>query len=295
MSSPEVTPTTDASVPLTTLNYVNLAAYILNSLVTYGIGAAGLLDRPTNSQVSGKYQTIITPTGLSFAIWGVIFVLQLIWVILQIAVKQYRNNLFVTKVGYNYFLVCLAQVGWTIAFSYEYIEVSLGMMLAILFFLFVIVSRMAGTSWGDDLKNYLLFKLPFTIHFGWILAASAVNVSVVLVKYMQSAMIQFYAGVASLVVVTLIGLSYARNLELTVPAVLIWAWVGIYLELQTPSDSIEATFSEGQIDWIQYGTIGGVVALGVAVLYMISVAIRNRPSTRKSDIVQESAYVREES
>jgi translocator protein len=277
--------------PLNRLNYINAAAYILNVLVTYGIGSAGYLNRPTNAELSDKYQTIITPTGFAFAIWGIIFVLQLIWVVAQIALKQYRNSDFITKVGHNYAYVCLAQVAWTIAFSYEFIEVSVGMMLSILFPLYLIVTALTNTTIINDPKNYALWKLPFSIHFGWILAASAVNVSVLLVDYGVSPSIQFYVGVASLILVTLIGVSYSLKQELIVPLVLIWAWNGIYLELKKPKDSITGQFTSDQITWTQYGTLAGIVVSGLSVLYSLYKVYRIR-SAGVPGTAEETAYIR---
>jgi hypothetical protein len=51
-------------------HYGNVLAYVMNVLITYGIGVGGLFDRPTNGELSEKYQTLVTPIGWAFAIWG---------------------------------------------------------------------------------------------------------------------------------------------------------------------------------------------------------------------------------
>ena len=56
---------------LTAVNYSNIVAYLLNVVVTYGIGVGGILDLPTNDELSAKYQTLVTPIGWTFSIWGV--------------------------------------------------------------------------------------------------------------------------------------------------------------------------------------------------------------------------------
>ena len=47
-------------------------AYLVNFGITYGslTGAFG----QTNEELSAKYQTLITPAGYAFAIWGPIFI-----------------------------------------------------------------------------------------------------------------------------------------------------------------------------------------------------------------------------
>ena len=62
-------PTTSTS-RLTCVNYFNILAYFVNVVITYGIGVAGILDLPTNDELSAKYQTLVTPVGWTFSIWG---------------------------------------------------------------------------------------------------------------------------------------------------------------------------------------------------------------------------------
>merc|ERR1712146_422558 len=54
-------------------NILNLIAYLVNCFVTFGIGTFGLANRPTNGDISDKYQTIVTPFGTSFSIWELSF------------------------------------------------------------------------------------------------------------------------------------------------------------------------------------------------------------------------------
>ena len=55
---------------LVALNYLNIVAYIVNVVFTYGIGVGGFFNLPTNDELSEKYQTLVTPVGWAFAIWG---------------------------------------------------------------------------------------------------------------------------------------------------------------------------------------------------------------------------------
>lgn len=85
-------------------------AFLLNVAATYGIGVLGLFNLRTNTEVSEQYQTIVTPAGYAFAIWGVIFVSQGVFTVAQ-ALPAFRSSDVVVKgVGYYYVLVCVAQV-----------------------------------------------------------------------------------------------------------------------------------------------------------------------------------------
>jgi benzodiazapine receptor len=237
-------------------NWVNVLAYALNTVVTYGIGAAGWLNLPSNGELSLKYQTLVTPVGWAFAIWGIIFVAQFIWVVAQLVVPALRNHpIVVEKVRWNYLGVCLMQVGWTFAFSTETILLSLFFMLAILFFLYRIVSSFrAGASTGSILQEF-----PFSIHCGWILAASFVNFNVVLVYLQLSSVAQFVSAVLSLLVLTFLA---AASPVMVVTLTVAWACVGIYYEVaKGAAESITQRFSETEIHTIQYLALGALVVL----------------------------------
>ena len=74
---------------LNTLNYLNLIGYIINVLVTFA--SASVFSFPDNAELSEKYQTIITPSGGTFAIWGIIFISQGIFAVIQM-LSGYRSN-----------------------------------------------------------------------------------------------------------------------------------------------------------------------------------------------------------
>ena len=98
---------------------VNLVAYGLNVLFTYGIGVAGLFNLPDNTVLSEKYQTLVTPIGWAFSIWGPIFISDALFTLAQLLPKYRDNAIVVDGVGYWYAAVCLAQIFWTLSFSLE--------------------------------------------------------------------------------------------------------------------------------------------------------------------------------
>lgn len=213
------------------LNILNVLAYIANVAVTYGIGVAGIAGTATNAELSAKYQTLVTPIGTAFAIWGVIFLAQLVFTVAQLFGPYRQAPLVVKGVGYYYIAACLSQIGWTVAFTFEIIWLSLLFMLAILFFLVSILMSQYKAQETTIIKDYWLLKFPFAIHAGWIIAASFVNLSVVFVKYEIGPIIQYYTAFATIIVVLLIAalaLGYPNRPEYVVPLVLSWASVSVY-------------------------------------------------------------------
>jgi benzodiazapine receptor len=217
---------------LNLINYANLLAYIANVLVTYSVGNGVLPGAQSNSELSDKYQTLVTPAGYAFAIWGIIFLSQAIFTVAQLLPSVRAVDLVQKGVGWNYVFVCLAQIVWSFVFAYEYIEVSVVAMITILIFLVrTVLSQIKVVSNEDELttstRDYWLLQFPFSIHCGWITAASFVNISVVAVKLQASATVQFCTAIASLVTLLLIAgvaLFYGAS-EYVIPSVLVWATV----------------------------------------------------------------------
>lgn len=274
---------------LTRYNLINIAAYIINVAITFGIGVGGLFNRPTNAELSSKYQTLVTPVGFAFSIWSIIFLFQLIWVVAQVAVKSQRNNEWVQRVGFSYLLVVLAQAGWTFTFSFEYIIASFVFMVLLLFFLWKIIGslRLAEES---TVSQYILWKFPFTIHFGWILAATAVNLNVVLVAENSSASTQFLVASASLVALIFVAFMYLF-LDFTIPLVLVWAWYGIYIQLKNPNNLIINTFTQQQISQVQLAAVIASLVVFGAVVVRAVFAMWKKSNTR-SRTPEEAQYLR---
>lgn len=263
---------------LSCLNYMNVIAYAANTAVTFGIGSFGWFGTNTNTVLSQKYQTLVTPIGLTFSIWGIIFITQFIFVVVQL-LPSFRATPMVAKaIGYDYVNVCVSQVAWTLSFSFEVIWLSLIFMLAILYFLLTIVNDQYKLSILEkqSIRDYWLLKFPFAIHCGWIMAASMVNLSVVLVKYDVAADVQFYIAVgtlAFLVVASLFSLGFPTRPEYVIPVVLAWASFGIYRELGAPKDLIVATFNETNISSIKTGALMSMIVILSAVVLRVIVAI----------------------
>jgi translocator protein len=294
------------------LPWINVVSYLINVAVTYGVGVAGFLDLPSNSVVSEKYQTIVTPIGWAFAIWGIIFVSQGIWALLQLLVYTGRlPELYVETirtVQCYYVLVVATQVAWTLLFANEWIIGSAVMMVCILWNLGIIVFSLARqdrinqqdedadittrgmSSLALSAGKYLLLQFPFAIHFGWILAATVVNVNVVLVAKGLDTNILFYGAVAGLVGLVLVALYLAIGQGfVTVPLVVVWALFGVYSELSAPKEIIALVFSEKELQGVRVGALVSMTVLVLSVAFAIFRKLRESMTTERSG---ESVYLR---
>ena len=248
------------------LNIVNVLGYILNAAIVFGFGTPS-----SNAEFSLKYQTLVTPSAFAFAIWGLIFTTELIWVGVQLLPTYRSNDIVVHGVGWGWVVVCLAQAMWTILFSLEQITLSFIAMVIILIPLVVIltkVSQIDTSSSSSTTSDYWLLKFCFEIHAAWIMAATLVNFNVTLVAWQTSATIQIIAAWLSLVTVLIVSFFYTflNKKKPAVCAVLTWASFGIMTELTHPKTSITATFS---LESIQAVRTGAMVVTGTGIILVI--------------------------
>lgn len=257
-----MTSTTDQEEKLQKLNYANLIGYGLNTLVTYGVGASGYFA--SNSDISAKYQTLVTPAGYAFAIWGIIFTSELVWAVAQMFPAYRARDVVTNGVGWNYVYTCMAQIAWTVAFTSEHIALSLIAMVSILIPLVMILTKTSQTP-SESVGLYWLLKFPFEIHAAWIMAATLVNTNVLLVALELAPSIQVVAAWCSLGVVASASFYYTYKQKWVVPSVLAWASFAIKHELSMPKESISNVFSNETIESLSdaSGILAAVILVGL--------------------------------
>lgn len=253
------------------LNILNIVFYVINFLITYGVGNAGWLGTPDNGELSDKYQTLITPNSSAFSIWGLIFTAQGIFAVAQLFPKFRDDKMVLEGVKYWYILTCITQAGWTIAFGFEVIWLSLVFMLSIWGSLVALLYTQYYTESNGSLAEFWLLRFPFAVHCGWLTAASALNVNVVVVDIGPPADIQLACGIISLAVLHAISVWVLFGFQkpnYTIAGVLVWANYFISVELREPRDQIMSRFSFDTISGVKYA------AVAVSVIVLLQIVIR---------------------
>ena len=219
------------------LSIANAIAYGASASVTFGWP---FVSGKTNADLSKSYQTLITPNAAAFSIWGLIFLAQAVFVVSTLASKRLMTHpLVVDGVGFKYVLVCLAQALWTPVFGHEMMGLSAALLGCILMGLLAIiksqyatVSKIVERETSDPSalltwKTYWLLQFPFEEHAGWVVAAFALGINVLVVSLGGSARAQVIVAAVSLVVLAItsaVWLALERPL-FTLPLVAAWATV----------------------------------------------------------------------
>jgi benzodiazapine receptor len=278
-SNPPAVAEEESNPGLNIKNYANIVGYIFNAVFVFGVGNLGWFGLPDNSELSEKYQTIITPKGTAFAIWSVIYTFQAIFAIMQLFPAYRAKPMVQSGVGYWYLSACIAQIAWTFSFATEVLALSLVCMYIILISLmgllisqyYVEFDLSTSTCSMKGLIEFWFLRFPFGLHAGWIAAASALNTNVVFVGASASASTQLTVGIISLAVLHALSVWCLFGFKCpnyAIPLVLSWANFFISRELLSPKDLIVDTFGADIITGVSNAS------LSVSIIIIIQVAVR---------------------
>lgn len=160
------------------LQALNLLSVLLAIAVSYFVNGKRT-GHPSIAEVSLKYDTLLTPAGYTFAIWGFIYLGLLIFAIYQLA-DWFKKDLqlnFVEQIGWWFIIANLANAGWVIAFTHQQIGLSLVLMGIIFTALLKIVISINMERWDAPVPIIAFIWWPFSLYFGWINMALIANIS----------------------------------------------------------------------------------------------------------------------
>ncbi len=230
--------------------YVAMVAVnaLANALPLFGV---------TTGEVSDSLPNLFVPAGVTFAIWGLIY----LWLggfvvagIVDAWRSPQRHAGFVDRIGSGFVLSSAANAGWILAWHARLFPLSLVLMIVLLVSLVVTYRRLGtGRVPSGHLERWAA-RLPFSVYLGWITVATLANVTAVLV----------WAGwtpvpVASTVAVVLLAAAVGvvmlvRHRDVAFAAVGVWALAGIVLK----------RVGAPEVAWpVVVAAASGAVALGV--------------------------------
>ncbi len=183
------------------------------------------INGKTTGDLSDQLKNLFTPQGATFAIWGVIYLLLLIF-IFRVLIRPIDNK--TEQLSKLFIINSLLNSGWIFAWHYEFLTVSLVLMFGILINLIQINLLLKNTP---DWTNKITLQLPFTVYFGWISIATIANLTAVLVGYEWAGfgMSEEVWTIIILVVGVLVALSqFFYFKQIAYLFVVIWAYAGIY-------------------------------------------------------------------
>lgn len=238
---------------------LNTIFFIL-TLVVNTLGGLGIINDMSQSDVSDKYFTLITPAGFTFSIWSVIYGLiavSLVVLYLRRETSYYQRVL--DKITPLFILTSVLNMAWIVLFSYELVELSTLFIFAYTIVLSLICKQLLAINDG---KHFLL-PLTFGLNTGWLMIATVVNVASSLVKLEWNGfgLSDDLWGMIILLVAILIVIFVTTQTQNAAPLPIAWAYFGTHQSL--------ATEHPGDYGILQLiAIIGLVVLIGVAAIQL---------------------------
>jgi hypothetical protein len=166
------------------LSFLNLIGFLAIVIVN-SLAVMLPINNRTTEELSDKYPNLFVPAGLTFSIWGIIYILLAFFIVYQLIAafkeKIGERGLF-EKIGVIFFISAVLNVGWILAWHYEIVWLSLVIMLMLLASLLAIYIRLKIGKSDARVSEKVFGHIPFSVYLGWITIATIANVTALLVK-----------------------------------------------------------------------------------------------------------------
>jgi hypothetical protein len=212
------------------MKYINLVLFAGMIVMNY-LANALPLNNKTTGELSDAFPNLFVPAGITFSIWGIIYILLLTYSIVQFTGS---NQIAISKISLVFGISCVLNALWIVTWHYGKLPLSLLVMAGMLVSLIYINMAIQHLPSG-------IIKAAFGIYLGWICIATIANVTAVLVSYnwigfglTQEAWTIIMIAIGAVIV----ALTIYRISNPFIGLSVIWAFTGIIIKRQEDYKSI---------------------------------------------------------
>lgn len=204
------------------LKWLALISYVF-MIGLNGLANALPIGGITTGEMSDRYFNLFAPAGITFSIWGLIYLL----------LGYHVYQLFFDReiAPSKYFMISNVFNGlWIVAWHYDQITLSLALMIGLLISLTKVVMAYKELP--------MRYRLPFDVYLGWITIATVANVTIWLVKAIPSGFGEYEPILTALVLLTSLAIGFftgnwLRSIPYTL--VILWSYLGILVKHISPA------------------------------------------------------------
>ena len=185
-------------------------------------------------ELSDLYPNLFTPTGLTFSIWWLIYLLLTIFLVYQIVDLFSKKTKNITKKIWIWFLMsCLTNI-WRI-FARHYRLVFLSVIVIVLFFITLVIISKKVEIWKKlwNRKDKFFVQVPFSVYLWRLSVAVIANTSALLVYLWRNMfwLSDVFWTIVVIIVATIITLiNLYKKYDIIFSLVVIWAFLWIILK-----------------------------------------------------------------
>ncbi len=215
------------------MKYLNLLLFAGMVVMNY-LANALPINGKTTGELSNAYPNLFVPAGVTFSIWGVIYILLLIFCVVQFTTS---HQAVISRIGWLFGISCIFNALWIVAWHNERLPLSLILMLGLLVSLVWINIFIKDMPFG-------FFKAAFGIYLGWICIATIANVTALLVTAGWGGFgisEETWTIIMILVGTLVVALTIWRLDNPFIGFSVVWAFIGIMIKRQADVRSIFIT------------------------------------------------------
>ncbi|MFO7637571.1 MAG: tryptophan-rich sensory protein [Clostridia bacterium] len=222
------------------LQVVNTMAFLV-MVILNALANILPINNQTTGGVSDKYPDLFAPAGITFSIWGLIYLLLGLFILYQLGLFTRKDNSHekaILQTGWLFALSSFANALWIILWHHDMILLSLVMMVAILLCLIGITSKIYKSE--PDRMQAWFYKPAFSVYLGWITVASIANVTALLVSagWNGFGIPEWVWTIAMMAIATVLTFLYIfLKSDIIFSLVVVWAFMGIVLKHVTVFNS----------------------------------------------------------
>ena len=256
---------------LVALNTIGL----LVTLVMNTLASVLPLNGLDTGTISDSIPNLFVPAGLTFSVWGIIYTLLIIFIVYQIVLVRKKADAHdpIIKIGYWFFISCIANSLWIVAWHWQLQLFSIVMMLVLLGSLIIMHTALRSGNEVPTTNRKIAVYIPISVYLGWITVATIANFTSVLVVlgWNRFGLSEVFWTVLVIIVAIIVNvMAVIIRKDIWFALVGFWAILGIYLK----RSSVEVV-----VQPVVVVSLVGLVLIALVIVYHLFMQ-RKDPSKR---------------
>lgn len=207
---------------------------VLVMLTINALANISQLNGYTTGELSAQYPNRFVPPGWVFSIWGIIYLLNLVFVTWTFVNRTAHEEL-ISQIGWWFIIVSLLNAIWLVLWHYEQVWTSTLIMILLLFSLIRIHIILQNTEISGTIFDTMALQANFGVYLGWIAVATVANITAGLVQINWNGWgisEEIWTAIMIVVVLVLTLFMVINQHSIWFGLVIIWAVGGIFLNQQ---------------------------------------------------------------
>ena len=235
-------------VPLAYLSMI-IVNYLANALPLGGL---------STGEVSDLYPNLFVPSGFTFSIWGIIYLLLGASVVFFITRIGSHDAGLYRKLAVFFVITCVFNMAWIFSWQYRLP----GLSFAVMILLFFTLNAIKIILWDQDKmlnqQERIFLNLPFSFYFAWINIALLANLTALKIHlgWSRGVSDMFWAMMMIFIAVILTIYRVVRRHDIVFPIVTVWALTGIIHKRMAFQEAREVALA----------AVTGLLAVAVALI-----------------------------